>query len=69
MNARGILCLTLLAASTLFAQQKPATEAGKASPNSQKHPIATGTRTTDTEATKTSDIRRLLELTGTRDMV
>jgi len=66
MRVRGIVCLTLFVSLSLFAQQKPAT--GKTPASSQKH-ATTSAEPADTEAAKVADIRRLLELTGTRDMV
>ena len=67
MRVRGILCLTLFFSVTLFAQQKAATS--KTGPPPQKHATATSARPADAEAAKVADIRRLLDLTGTRDMV
>jgi uncharacterized protein len=67
MTARGILYLSLLLSATLFAQQKPVT--GKTAPSSPKHATAAATKPADPEAAKVADIRRLLEVTGTRDMV
>ncbi len=65
MIARGILCLSLLASLSVFAQQ-PAT--GKTPASSHKHKT-TAAQPADSEAAKIADIRRLLELTGARDMV
>src|SRR5512143_871435 len=66
MTARGILCLSLLLSATMFAQQEP----GKSSSSKPKHSTAaTVAKRADTEAAKVADIRRLLEVTGTRDMV
>jgi uncharacterized protein len=65
MIARGILSLSLLLSATLLAQQKPAT--GKPASTSPKP--TTVTKSADPEAAKVADIRRLLEVTGTRDMV
>lgn len=67
MRVRGILCLTLLASFPLFAQQKP--ETGKAPAAPQKHATTPTAKRGDAEASKVEDIRHLLELTGTRDMV
>lgn len=67
MRVRGILCLTLLFSVTLFAQQKTVT--GKTGTPPQKHVTARSARPADAEAAKVADIRRLLDLTGTRDMV
>lgn len=65
MRVRGILCLILLSSLSLFAQQKPVTT--KSAANPPKH--TTVKTAADTEAAKVADIRRLLDLTGTRDMV
>ncbi len=67
MRVRGILYLTLFASLSLSAQQKPAT--GTTPATSQKHATAASTQPAEAEANKVADIRRLLELTGTRDMV
>ena len=66
MRVRGILCLSLLVSLNLFAQQKSVpTNSGAAS---QKTSVTAGPPDS-VEAAKVADIRRLLELTGTRDMV
>lgn len=73
MRIRGVLYLTLLTSLTLFAQQKPAT--GKPSATSKtptashKQASASSANPADAETTKVAEIRRLLELTGTREMV
>lgn len=67
MRVRGILCLTLLASLSLFAQQKPASSRVGTTP--REHTTGKATSTADAEAAKVADIRRLLDLTGTRDMV
>lgn len=67
MRVHGILCLTLFVSTSLFGQQKPATSGTHAT--AQKRATGTGTSPVDVEAAKASDIRRLLDLTGTRDMV
>lgn len=66
MRVRGILCLILLASLNLSAQQKTASKAGTAP---QKHTTVKGAGAAESEAAKVADIRRLLDLTGTRDMV
>ncbi len=66
MTARGILFLSLLASVSMFAQQKPATS----TVHTPSHkPVAKTGHVANEEATKAADIRRLLELTGTREMV
>jgi hypothetical protein len=67
MRVRGILCLTLLFSVTLFAQQKTAPIKTGTTP--QKHVTARSARPAGAEAAKVADIRRLLDLTDTRDMV
>ena len=73
MRFSGILCLTLLASLTLSAQQKPASgktsSASKTATASRKQASASSAKPADMEAAKVAEIRRLLELTGTRDMV
>src|SRR5512146_2704556 len=66
MRVRGILCLTLFASFSLFAQQKAAPP--KSSAASQRS-ATTNAKPAEAEAAKVAEIRRLLELTGTRDMV
>ncbi len=65
MIARGAFYLSLLVSVTLFAQQEPATSTANTPSHTQS---ATSGQAAD-EAAKVADIRRLLELTGTRDMV
>lgn len=72
MRFRGILCLTLFASLTLFAQQKPATgktPAASRTPAASQKRAAASTKNSGAEAAKVADIRRLLDLTGTREMV
>ena len=66
MRVRGILCFTLFVSVTLLAQQKAAPNKTGTTP--QKRPTASA-HPADEDAAKVADIRRLLELTGTRDMV
>jgi hypothetical protein len=67
MRVCGFLCLPLFVSLALFAQQKPATGNTPATP--PKHVTTTSAAPADAEANKVADIRHLLELTGTRDMV
>jgi hypothetical protein len=67
MRVLGILCLTLFASFSLFAQQKAAP--AKDSAASQQRSTTTNAKPAEAEAAKVAEIRRLLELTGTRDMV
>ncbi len=57
-----VFCVLLLAAGTAFAQ------AGSAPKSAPSHKVP-ATKPVGTEANKEADIRRLLALTGTRDMV
>ncbi|MDT8070792.1 MAG: DUF2059 domain-containing protein [Terriglobia bacterium] len=66
MTVRGILCLSLLVSVTLFAQQEPSTTTAH---TPSHEPAAKKGHVADDEASKTADIHRLLELTGTREMV
>ena len=60
-----MICALLLLATGLFAQQSSTGQAR----SKQATPTNSTAKPADQEAAKVADIRRLLELTGTRDMV
>ena len=64
-----VLTWTLVASSMVAAAQQPATPKTKPATAAKQPASKPSSKATSADATKVADIRRLLELTGTKDMV